>query len=219
MDTPNVEFYFDVASPYSYLASTQIGDLCERLGCAATWRPMLLEGVFKASGNRSPIALSAKASHLIQDLTRWAAVYGVPFHMPSSFPANSLLAMRVLSALQERGDHAALRAAAHALFRRQWDEGEDISNAEDIGAALATTSLDVDALLERAALPVVKLHLRAATEQAVARGVFGAPTLFVQDQMFFGNDRLMLLEATYPDGVPSARLIAPTEGPLTMDET
>lgn len=186
MSQPNtIEFFFDIASPYSYLASTQVEGLSARTGAAVRWRPFLLGGVFRAVGNTPPVALAARQPYLLKDLYRWAAHYGVPFNFPSFFPVNSLVPMRALAGLPE----AEVPAAAAALFRAHWAEERDPSDA-----AVLTDLLGA----ERVALASageVKAALRETTDEAVRRGAFGAPTFFVGDEMFFGNDRLHFVEA------------------------
>ncbi|MCB9760534.1 MAG: 2-hydroxychromene-2-carboxylate isomerase [Alphaproteobacteria bacterium] len=181
----DIEFYVDVASPYTYLATTQVASLAERTGAAVRWRPFLLGGVFKATGNTPPATLPARARYMLQDLYRWAADYGVPFNFPAAFPVNSLTAMRALTSL----DADALPQATARMMTAYWVEGRDPSDP-----AVIADVLGADALAA-AADPAVKAALRAHTDRAIERGAFGAPTFFVGDQMFFGNDRLHFVEA------------------------
>jgi 2-hydroxychromene-2-carboxylate isomerase len=191
MSQPTIEFFWDAASPYTYLASTQIEALAERTGARLVWRPFLLGKVFEATGNRMPAAIPAKGKHLFADVQRWAAHYGVPLTMPSVFPVNSILALRAGLAADE-----AQRAAefAKAIMRAYWGEGRDISQPEAVAAAAQAVGLEAQALLARAGEPPIKERLRANTEEAVRRGAFGAPSFFVGDALFWGNDRLVLLE-------------------------
>lgn len=183
MPTP-IEFFFDVASPYSYLASTVITEVGARAGAPVRWRPFLLGGVFRAVGNQPPATLAVRAPYMLTDLHRWAQRYGVPFQMPSFFPINSLLPMRALASLPED----ALPAAAGAVFRAHWAEGRDPSDPAVLAALIGADAVAA------AQSPAVKEHLRANTEEAVARGAFGAPTFFVGAEMYFGNDRLLFVE-------------------------
>lgn len=193
-DARTVEFFFDIGSPYSYLAATQLTALSERTGAHIRWRPFLLGGVFKASGNDMPARVAAKASYMLQDLSRWATLYDVPFDFPPIFPLNTLRTQRVLAAVGKHLGEAAADDAALALFEAYWVRGKDVSQDDVIRLALDAIGLDASALLSAADSPEVKDALRASTEEAVARGAFGAPTMFVGDAMFFGNDRLPLLE-------------------------
>lgn len=181
----SIEFFFDIASPYSYLASTQVDALAARVGVPVRWRPFLLGGVFRAVGNQPPVALAARQPYLLKDLTRWAAHYGVPFDFPSFFPVNSLVPMRALAGLPE----AAVPAAAAALFEAHWALGRDPSDAAVLSELIGAEAV------ARASDGTVKAALRETTDEAVQRGAFGAPTFFVGDEMFFGNDRLHFVEA------------------------
>lgn len=181
----NIEFFFDVGSPYSYLAATRIDAIGHRVGLPVRWRPFLLGGVFRSVGNQPPAILPARAPYLLQDLHRWSRYYGEPFAFPSSFPMNSLLAMRVLTAVPEAG-----RAEASlALFRAYWVDNKDLTRPEVIARLLG------EAPVVAAVDPGIKAELRATTDEAVERGAFGAPTVFLGEEMFFGNDRLHFVEA------------------------
>lgn len=208
---PAIEFAFDIASPYSYLASEQVDALAERLGTSAVWHPVLLGGIFAATGNAPPATVPARGRYMLKDLHAWAAVYGIPFSFPASFPANSLLAQRTLVAIDRLQGQERLRAASHALFRAYWADGQDPTLRETIERVLGHAGFDVGALLDAAVTPENKDALKARTQSVIDRGAFGVPTLFVRDRMYFGNDRLQLLEAEFPDGTPGLNLIAPTE--------
>lgn len=179
-----VEFFYDVVSPFSYLASTQIEAIVADCGATLEFRPFFLGGLMKAVGNQPPALLPARGRYLFTDLRRWAAFYGVPFTMPTPFPAPTLLAMRALVALPPD----ALPAATHALFHAHWGEGRDISDP-----ALLTELLGAEAVA-RASDPAVKQALTDATTEAERRGAFGAPSFFIGDELYFGNDRLPFLE-------------------------
>lgn len=187
---PAIELYFDVASPYAYLALTQIEDLAARHQRELVYKPMLLGKVFEATGNRMPAAVPAKGKYMMSDLQRWSAYYGVPFRFPSIFPVNSKLAQRIAAVLPaaQVGDWA--RSAAQAY----WAEDRDIGSAEGLQPAFDALGWEAAPLLEQAESEAARTRLRALTEEAVARGVFGAPTFFADDAMFWGCDRLGLLE-------------------------
>ena len=184
-----VEFFWDPASPYTYLASTQILALAERAGATVEWKPFLLGKVFEATDNKAPATIPAKGKHLFCDLQRWAAHYAVPVTMPKVFPVHSVLALRagVAAGLQGR---AAAAAYAQAVMKAYWAEGIDISQPDNVAAAGNAAGLDGAALVAQAQDQAVKDALRVNTEEAVKRGAFGAPTFFVGAQMFWGNDRL-----------------------------
>lgn len=192
-DSRSIEFFFDVGSPYSYLAATQLDGLAERTGVPVVWRPFLLGGVFKASGNEMPARVPAKARYMLADLERWARHYEVPFRFSPHFPLNTLKTQRALTAVAA-ADAGAVRAFALALFRALWVDGRDVS-ADDVVLSVAHgCDADGDRVLAATSDPSIKDRLRAETDEAVARGAFGAPTFFVGPTMYWGNDRLMLLE-------------------------
>ena len=191
MEQNKIEFFWDAASPYTYLAATQIEPLAARTGAVVVWRPFLLGKVFEATGNRMPAAVPAKAKHLFCDVQRWARHYGVPVAFPKVFPVHSVLALRAGIAAAEQGRGAAF---ATAVMRAYWADGGDISQPEVVSAVAASVGLDGAALLLQAQAQPVKDQLRVNTEEAVRRGAFGAPSFFVGEQMFWGNDRLVLLE-------------------------
>ena len=191
MQQHKIEFFWDAASPYTYLAATQIEPLAARTGAAVIWRPFLLGKVFEATGNRMPAAVPAKAKHLFRDVQRWARHYGVPVAFPKVFPVNSVLVLRAGIAAAAEGKGAEFATAAMHAY---WADGSDISQPEVVSAVAASVGLDGAALLLQAQAQPVKDQLRANTEEAVRRGAFGAPSFFVGEQMFWGNDRLVLLE-------------------------
>lgn len=192
-----LEFFFDLSSPYSYLAATQVGEVCERTGARLSWKPMLLGAVFKAVSNTMPAAVVPKAQYMLKDLTRWAAHYGVPFRMSSRFPVNALKAMRLIVAAEASEKNAAL---ALALFRAVWVDDRDVTAEDELRAIAGEVGLDSSALLAAIETQEVKDKLRAYTDQAIARGVFGAPALLVGSELFWGNDRLHFVEEALRSG-------------------
>ncbi len=187
-----VEFYFDVGSPTAYLAHKRLQQLRAQYGLELRYMPMLLGGVFKASGNTSPIAIPAKGKYMLeQDLPRFAARYGVPLSFNPHFPINTLNLMRAAIAAQQLGcDDAYLDRVFDAI----WVEKKNMGDAAVVEQVLADAGLDAGALIARSQDPAVKAELVANTEAAVARGVFGAPTLFMDGAMYFGQDRLDFIE-------------------------
>ena len=190
MSTPQtVEFHFDFGSPAAYLGYTQLPALRRDTGADIAWCPLLLGGVFQASGNRSPIEVAAKARYMFEDLQRFAVRYGVPFHMNPHFPINTLTLMRGATGLQMHQPEQ-FDAYCRAVFQAMWVDRQNMGDPTVVGAVLADAGLDPAALLALANQPDVKERLKARTAEAVARGVFGAPTFFVGDRMFWGQDRL-----------------------------
>ena len=186
-----IEFFFDVGSSYSYLAATQMSAVAERTKTSVRWRPFLLGAVFKATGNELPIKIPAKARWMLGDMHAWAAHYKIPFKMPTKFPLVTLRTQRFLAAV-ERAHPAQVASVALALYKSYWVDSEDITTDPVLAAAAA--GLDAASLVAAIDAQETKDHLRATTDEAVRRGAFGAPSMFVGDAMFWGNDRLPLLE-------------------------
>jgi len=186
-----LEFFFDYGSPFSYLADTQLKGLAERTGALVVYRPMLLGGVFKETGNASPIAIEAKRKYAMNDLQRWANHYGVPAPGNPHFPINTIRLMRGAIAAERAGVFAAYH---RAIFDAFWREGLNLGDAAVVRGTLQRAGLDAERVAAMSEEHAVKDGLRVATEAAVARGAFGAPTFFVGEQMFWGNDRLMFVE-------------------------
>jgi 2-hydroxychromene-2-carboxylate isomerase len=171
-----------------------MGALGERTGTPVRWRPFLLGGVFKATGNEMPAAVEAKARYMQRDLERWARYYGVPYRFPSRFPLNTLPAQRALVAAERSGGQAAVQGLAQRLFEAYWAEDRDVSAEAELRRTAEGAGLDPDALAQAAGEQAIKDQLRQITDEAVRRGAFGAPTIFVGDEMFWGNDRLFFVE-------------------------
>ncbi|HSN32825.1 MAG TPA: 2-hydroxychromene-2-carboxylate isomerase [Ideonella sp.] len=184
-----IEFFFDVGSPNSYLAWTQLPRIAAEARAELVWRPMLLGGVFKATGNASPVTIPAKARWMAQDMARWARRWGVPFAFNPHFPINTLTLMRGAAGLQLRRPED-LGRYLDAVFHAMWVEPRDLGDAAVLAEALAAAGFGPAEFQALVADPEVKAKLVADTEEAVARGVFGAPTMFVGDEMHFGQDRL-----------------------------
>ena len=190
-----VEFFFDVGSPASYLAWTQLPDLCAQTGAELVIRPMLLGGVFQATGNASPATVPAKGAYTMMDLTRHAKRYGVDFRANPFFPINTLVLMRGAVGVQMHQSER-LQAYLAAVFKAIWVDAQDLNQPALVAQTLQAAGFDPAQLLAWSGQAEVKNALRETTEEAVTRGVFGAPTLFVGKEMFFGQDRLdMVREA------------------------
>ena len=183
-----VEFFFDFGSPTTYLAYTQLPKLAAA-GADLVWRPMLLGGVFKATGNSSPVTVPAKGRWMGDDLLRWARRYGVPFTFNPHFPVNTLTLMRGAVGMQLRQPDSFARYV-DAMFNAMWVAPRNLGDPAVLAATLSQAGFDADAFTALVGDAEVKSRLISTTEEAVARGVFGAPTCFVDGQMFFGQDRL-----------------------------
>ena len=150
---------------------------------------MLLGGVFKATGNASPVTIAAKGRYMFQDLARYAKRYGVPLKFNPHFPINTLTLMRAVTGMQLRHPER-LEVFIDCLFRALWVEGRNMHDPQTVAAVLTEHGFDPAETLALTADEQVKTALKDNTERAVQRGVFGAPSMFVGDQLFFGQDRL-----------------------------
>ena len=190
MPAPVLDFWFDFASTYSYLAAMRIGTLAQDAGVRVRFRPFLLGPIFKAQGwNTSPFNLyPAKGRNMWRDLERSCAELKLPFRRPDPFPQNSLLAARVaLAALDQPWGEDFCRA----LFCAQFAEGRRIDDAAAVGDVLARLKIEPQPVLAAAQSDAIKARLRAQTEEAQRLGVFGAPSFTTTDgELFWGNDRL-----------------------------
>jgi 2-hydroxychromene-2-carboxylate isomerase len=192
---PKIEFFFDCSSPWTYLAFHAIEDLAAETGSDLVWKPILVGGVFNAVNSSvyeqraNPVA--AKARYYGKDLADWARRAGIEIGFPSVFPVNSVKAMRgCLVAL----DAGRLPAYARAVFETYWGDLEDISQPEVLGRVVDRVGLPRAPFFEAIEHPETKKRLRENTDELIARGGFGSPTMFVDgDDMYFGNDRLVLV--------------------------
>jgi 2-hydroxychromene-2-carboxylate isomerase len=184
-----VEFFFDVGSPASYLAYTQLPLIAMECRAAILWRPMLLGGVFKATGNQSPVSIPAKGQWMFGDLARWARRYGVTLATNPFFPVNTLTLMRGAAGLQLREPERFL-PYVDLMFRAMWEKPANLNDPAVLAATLQGAGFDPAAMLALTGDAEVKARLIAITDEAVRRGVFGAPAMFVGEDLFFGQDRL-----------------------------
>lgn len=190
-----VEFYFDLGSPATYLAYTQLPKICAQTDSQLIYIPILLGGVFKATGNASPATIPAKGAYMFQDLDRYARRYGVPLKFNPNFPINTLMLMRAVTGMQLRHPERFL-AFIDCLFQAIWVEGRNLDDLATVATVLTQNGFDPTEVLALTADEEVKTALKNNTEKAVQRGVFGAPSMFVDNQLFFGQDRLdFVLEA------------------------
>lgn len=183
------EFFFDVGSPAAYLAWTQLPMLCAQAGAALVFRPMLLGGVFQATGNASPMVIPAKGSYMAVDLGRFAQRYGVPFRINTHFPINTLQLMRAVVGMQLHHPER-FESFVSTVYTAIWDKGLNLNDPAATTAMLVEAGLDPAVVFALTIDADIKAALKANTEEAVKRGAFGAPTVFVGDAMFFGQDRL-----------------------------
>jgi 2-hydroxychromene-2-carboxylate isomerase len=197
-----IEIFFDFISPYSYLAWAKVRGLGARLGHDVEPRPVLLAGILNALGTKGPAEVPARRAYLVKDLLRAAHRASVKISLPPAHPFNPLLALRV-AALDMDG---ALRfRIIDALFAATWGGGEGIEGEGRVAAVLRQAGIDEAPLIALASTPEAKERLRRNTDEAIARGSFGVPTLFVQGEMFFGFDSFPEIEAFLRGEDPAAQ--------------
>lgn len=188
----NIEFWFDFGSPTAYLANCRLGQLAEKYGATIERKPMLLGGVFKSAGSASPATVPAKGQYMfMHDLPRFAARYGVELNFNPHFPINTLNLMRGVYAARELGCEDAY---IDAMFDAIWVKAENMGDLEVCQRVMTAAGLDADAIMAKVSEPEIKQALIESTEAAVAKGIFGAPTMFIGDDMYFGQDRLDFVE-------------------------
>ena len=185
------DFYFDYGSPTSYLAYVQLPGIANRTGVTINYKPILLGGVLKAAGNASPMDVPAKRNWMLKDMASFARRYGVPFQYNPLFPINTLSLMRGAMYAQREGF---LIPYSDAMFHAMWVDARDMSNPAVTSEVLTEAGIDAARLMAGTQEPEIKEALKAETEAAVQRGLFGAPVLFVGEEMFFGQDRLLYAE-------------------------
>ena len=189
--TKTVEFLFDFGSPTSYLAYKQLPKIAARHGARIVWTPILLGAVFKATGNSSPVMVPAKARYMNADLARFAKRYGVVLNFNTHFPVNTLPLMRGAVAYQPTNQ---FDIYVNAVFDAMWAHPRNLNDQGEIAHVMRDIGIDPGDFVARIERSEVKEKLKANTEGAVARGAFGAPTFFVNGEMFFGQDRLDFVE-------------------------
>ncbi|WP_338549392.1 2-hydroxychromene-2-carboxylate isomerase [Roseovarius phycicola] len=188
MTNPKLDFWFEFASTYSYLSVMRLPELAAQAGVEVAWRPFLLGPIFKSQGwDTSPfIVYPAKGRYMLRDMERLAQRQGLRFRHPGPFPQNGLLAARVAQLALETTRGIAF---CQNVYLMQFDEGQNIAEPEVIAACLEATKLPTD-LIDQAQETTNKHRLRETTEEAMRRGVFGAPSFTVGDELFWGDDRL-----------------------------
>ena len=192
-----IDVFFDVGSPASYLAWTQLPALAERNNATINWKPMLLGGVFKATGNQSPIAIPAKGRYTALDFMRFAKAYGVRFDFNPHFPINTLHLMRGAVGYL---DTPRFQDYLNAIFTALWVDKKNLNDPQVVSEVLNDARFEATEVLALCEIPDVKDRLKRITDEAVSRGVFGAPTCFVGGEMFFGQDRLDWVERALRSG-------------------
>jgi len=186
-----VEFYYDYGSPNAYIAHVRLPEILRRGGADVKLRPMLLGGVFQITGNVSPATNKLKAPNGMRDMRRFIGKYQVPFRMNPNFPVNTLKMMRGAMVAEEEGF---LERYNEAMYRAMLMDGLKMDDDAVLAETLGKAGFDAAHIVRRSGEDAVKARLKSYTEAAAQRGVFGAPTFFVGEEMFFGQDRLEFVE-------------------------
>ena len=190
-----LEFFYDCSSPWTYLAFSKIEDVARRHNADLIWRPILVGGVFNAVNpsvyetRERPV--KPKARYYAKDLQDWAHLYGLKIGQPTVFPVNSVKAMRGAFVAHE---HGKISPYSRYVFEQYWGENRDISKDEVLRDIVKMAGLDEKEYFSKIASPEYKDKLKHNTDELIERGGFGSPTMFVNGDIFFGNDRLMLVE-------------------------
>ncbi len=193
MSDAAIDFYFDFASPYAYLASHRVDEIAARHGRTVTWRPVMLGAMFKAAGTGPIVNYPMKAPYAMNDLARSARLIGVAVNVPDGFPHATLAAARGFYWLTDTDPDKA-KPFAHAFYAAYFGEGRDASPAEETAKVAASVGVDAAAFLEAVQEVAIKDRLKAETSQAIENGVFGAPFIVVDGEAFWGSDRLDQVE-------------------------
>lgn len=186
--TRAVEFFYDYVSPYTYLANSQLASL----ECDVIYRPVLLGAIMKTIGNQPPARLKPRGRYLFEDVKRWADHYQLPYRMHPDFPLNTIKALRLAFVARDAGLFEPIH---EALFAAAWEQELDINDDTVLGRIITDAGGPANDMLQQIGSDEVKTRLRDNTDEAISRGVFGAPTFFVEEEMYFGNDRLQFVRA------------------------
>ncbi len=188
-----LDFYFEFASPYGYLASLRIDAIAAAHGREVTWRPIMLGAALKLTGSLPNVQAPLKREYLLRDVPRFARLLDAPLVFPPVLPMNSLAASRAYWWLFEQDEDLA-KGLAQAIYHAHWGEGRDLSAPEAVAEVAATLGIDRGELLAAVQDPRIKARLKEETDRSIARGVFGSPFVFVDDEPFWGADRLDQVE-------------------------
>jgi 2-hydroxychromene-2-carboxylate isomerase len=199
-----LEFYFDCSSPWTYLAFTRVHDVAARTGATIDWKPILVGGVFnevnKGVYERRAKPEPRQRDYYNKDMQDWARLCGITIvWTPRIFPVNAVSSMRGAYYALDQGK---LVPYATAVFEAYWRDDRDISDKAVLAECAAAAGLDVAAFGASLSDPAIKERLRAATDELIARNGFGSPTMFIEGDMYFGNDRLPLVEAALMKAAP-----------------
>lgn len=198
-----IDFHFDFSSPYGYLASERIEAIAERCGRRLVWHPILLGAVFRITGQAPLTEAPLKGDYSVRDFNRSAREHQLPYQHPQNFPIGAVAASRAVLWLRDNSDEQ-LRAATgnmiHSLYRAYFSQGEDITDTAVIARIADSLGLDSEAMMQALSSAPVKEALRTEVEQAIALGVFGSPMMIVDNEPFWGHDRLEQMERWITSG-------------------
>ena len=200
-----LEFFYDCSSPWTYLAFTKIEDIARRHDAELIWRPILVGGLFNTvnpsvyESRAKPVLV--KSRYYVKDLGDWARFYGLKIGNPTVFPVNSVKAMRGAFVANER---RVIARYSKRVFESYWGEDKDISKDDVLREIVRETGLEEKEFFTKISSDEYKAKLRENVEELIARGGFGSPTMFVEGSMFFGNDRLPLVEHELAHGAGKA---------------
>jgi 2-hydroxychromene-2-carboxylate isomerase len=196
----SVDFYFDFSSTNSYFAAFMLPEICARNDARVNWIPTHFAALFRGTGFEVMAMSPRKARYLWRDHARYAELTGLPFRRPSRFPIKTSTALRAVLAasagLDEESRERAKGVITQAIMRAYWERDEDIGDADVVATIATTAGFEGSRLISAANSAGVREELAAITDRAIARGVFGAPTFFVGDEMFWGKDRLDFVESS-----------------------
>jgi 2-hydroxychromene-2-carboxylate isomerase len=194
-----IEFFFDFSSPYGYFASTQIETLAAKHGREVLWRPYLMGAALKLMNAPPNVEYPLKGEYVRHDFDRTARWFGVPFRTPAPFPVATVAAARAFY-WTDAQDPKRAKDIAMALYKAYFVEGINISDAENVVKVGASAGLDADQLRTGIGEPAVKERLKAVTDDAVKRNIFGSPFIVVDGEPFWGTDRLAQVDRWLADG-------------------
>lgn len=188
--TKTIEFFFDFVSPTAYIAHHVLPKIADKAGAKLEFRPMFLGGVMKATGNSPPAMVPAKGAWMNDDLARWCKKYGVAYKFNPHFPVNTLGVMRGACALQGQD---VFPPYVDAMFDAVWRDEKNVADPQVVAEIVSGLGLNAEDFAALCQKPEWKQKLKANTDEAVERGVFGAPAIFVGDDLYFGQDRLFMV--------------------------
>jgi 2-hydroxychromene-2-carboxylate isomerase len=194
-----IDFYFEFASPYGYLASLQIDAIAAGHGREVAWRPIMLGAALKATGSQPNVRVPLKGSYLLRDVARFARLLGAPYTEPAVMPMSSLAASRAYWWLVDEDEDLA-KGLAQAVLHAHWGEGRDMSTVDQVAEVAVPLGVGKSELAAACADPRIKQLLKDETDRSIARGVFGSPFFMIDDEPFWGADRLDQLERWLASG-------------------